>query len=153
MWGLSETELRDAYHPIHLDTLPSCLASFFPHLFFPLVYLKCLTQIFLHFYDAPPLLPFICAPHFLFSSSDLWQLRRGLQGPRNGGCENRTVLLMTFNEIHKTCRKLAEKKGWEREMERKKQREGREKERQKKKKRQHHPPPSWQRAGLTFGLS
>lgn len=41
---------------------------------------------------------------FLRSVTD----RRRTTGPRSGGCENLTTLLMTFNEIRKNMHKLAE---------------------------------------------
>lgn len=136
---------RDASHPIHSHTLPSGLTPFFPLLFFPLVYLKCLTGIFLGFYDAPPPPLHLCSTLFLLPLRAVTVAERGLQGPRKGGCESRTILLMTFNEIHKACRKTCREKKRVRERERwrgrNRGRDGRRRD-GKKKKKQHHPPPS-----------
>lgn len=72
----------------------------------------------------PPPRPFLPNPLSLCVFLSLRSVtdRKRTTGPRSGGCENLTTLLMTFNEIHKTCRNL-QKKG-ERAREREKETEG-----------------------------
>lgn len=109
-----------APNPLRNPALESSFLFLFPVLFTSNASLSP-TQICLSFYAPRPFPPnplSLCVFLSLRSVTD----RKRTTGPRSGGCENLTTLLMTFNEIHKTCRNL-QKKG-ERAREREKETEG-----------------------------
>ena len=104
---------------------------------FILVYLKCHSNLkpasdFGVFFPHAPLAPLLFLFRFL---SDPWQIERGPQGHGVEAVKNLTTLLMTFNEIHKTCRNLQKKGERERERER-----NRGKERERETERKAAPP-------------
>lgn len=113
-----------AQHLIHLDTLPLSITSFSVFPFFFLVYFKCLYNS-----NLPQLLCFWSSSSLLSLSVSLslrcMTDRKWTSGPRSGGCENLTILLMRFIRNAETCRERAreeETEGgteYEREMEKK----------------------------------